>query len=104
MVVWSEKLYISEALLKKSDKIKKKLSQGHLVPDVFLIAKPTNEENLFDVIPAKELLFPYHKKREILVYGLAKGKEDALELVRTILEEMYRETGGLCSKEYFAQS
>ena len=104
MLIWSEKLYISESLLKKSEKIKKKLSQGRPVFDVFLITCPTNEENLFDVMDAKELLFPYHKQRKIPVYGLAKGKEDALELVRTIIEDMYRETGALCSKEYFAKT
>ena len=103
MITWSEKLYISEQLSKKSEQIKKKLSHGRLVPGVFLITKPTNEENLFDVLPATELLFPYHKRREILVYGLAKDKNEALELVTTMIEEMYRETGGLCSKEYFAK-
>ena len=103
MLLWSERLYISEPLLKKSEKIKKKLSQGRRVHDIFLITGPTNGENLFEVIESKELCFPYHKRREIPVYGLAKGKEDALELVRTIIEDMYRETGGLCSKEYFAK-
>ena len=101
MLIWSEKLYIGEQIGKKSGKIRKKLNRTFFFPDVFLITGPTNAANLFDVFSAKELRFPYHKKREILVCGLAKSKEEALDLVTKMIEDMYQKTGGLCSKEYF---
>ncbi len=104
MVIWSEKMYIGDAIRKKSARVQKKLEGGKFVPDVFLITAPTNEANLFDILPTRELLFPYHKKRDILVYGIAKSKDEAVELVTEMLEDMYRDTGGLCSKEYFAKS
>ena len=103
MLVWSEKLYISESLQRKSEAIKKKLSRSFFLPDVFLITAPTNEANVFDVFEAKELRFPYHRKREIVVYGLAKDKAEALSLVTTMLEEMYRKTGNFSGKEYFSE-
>lgn len=103
MLIWSEKLYISETLTGKDGKIKKQLDRRFFLPSVFLITRPSNEGNLFDVFAAKELRFPYHKKREIIVCGLAKDKEEAFALVTTMLEDMYRETGGLCSKEYFVK-
>ncbi len=101
MVIWSEKLYIGEQAEKNYEKIKKKIEQGKLVVDVFLITKPSNEKNLFDILPTAELKFPYYKKRELLVYGLAKGKDEAKELLLKILEDIYQETGGLYCKEYF---
>ena len=101
MLIWSENMYIGKQLSEKGEKIKKKLNRKLFLPDVFLITRPTNEDNLFDIFQSKELLFPYHKRREIIVCGLAKDKEEALTLVTTMLEDMYRETGGLCSKEYF---
>ncbi len=101
MVIWSEKLYIGEQAKKKEKKIKKKIENGKLVTDVFLITKPSNESNLFDILPTVELLFPYYKKRELLVYGLAKGKDEAKELLLMMLEDIYQETGGLYCKEYF---
>jgi len=104
MVIWGSKLYIGEQVGGKCDRIKKQLSAGKLVPGIFLITEPTNGENFFDVLPATELLFPYHKRRNIVVYGIAKGKEEALELVASMLEEMYRETGGVCSKEYWKEA
>lgn len=101
MVVWSEKLYIGERAEKNFKKLQKKLENGKLVPEAYLITRPSNASNLFDILPAAELLFPYYKKRELMVYGLAKGKAEAEELVLTMLEDVYRETNGLCCKEYF---
>lgn len=101
MVIWSEKLYVGEQAQKNEKKLKKKIEKGKLVTDVFLITKPSNESNLFDILPTAELLFPYYKKRELLVYGLAKGKEEAKELLLLMLEDIYQETGGLYCKEYF---
>ena len=33
-------------------------------------------------------------------YVLAKGKEEALEMVRSLIDEMYRETGTFATAEY----
>ena len=101
MIVWSEKLYIGEQAEKNCKKVQKKLENGKLVPDVFLITKPSNERNLLDILPAAELMFPYYKRQELFVYGIAKGKAEAEELVVSMLEEVYRETDGLCCEEYF---
>ena len=101
MVIWSEKLYIGEQAGKKEKKLKKDIEKGKLVTGIFLITKPSNEKNLFDILPTTELLFPYYKKRELLVYGLAKGKEEAKNLLLSMLEDIYQETGGLYCKEYF---
>jgi len=101
MIVWSEKLYIGKQAEKSCKKVKKKLENGKLVPGFFLITRPSNENNLFDILPAAELLFPYYKRQELLVYGLAKGKAEAEDLVVSMLEDVYRETDGLCCKEYF---
>ena len=101
MIVWSEKIYIGRQAEKNCRKVQKKLENGKLVPDFFLITRPSNENNLFDILPATELLFPYYKRKELLVYGLAKGKAEAEELVVAMLEDVWRETDGLCCKEYF---
>ena len=101
MIVWSEKLYIGGQAEKNYRKVQKKLEKGKLVTGFFLITKPSNESNLFDILPTTELLFPYYKRQELQVYGLAKGKDEAKELVVSMLEDVYRETNGLCCKEYF---
>lgn len=101
MIVWSDKLYIGEQAEKNCKKLQKKLESGKLVPGVYLITKPSNENNLFDILPATELLFPYYKRNGLLVYGLAKGRDEAEGLLLSMLEDVCRETGGLYCKEYF---
>ena len=34
------------------------------------------------------------------IIGMAKGKEEALEMVRSLIDEMYRETGTFATAEY----
>ena len=101
MIVWSEKLYIGSQAEKHFKKVQNKLESGKVVPGFFLVTRPSNSSNLLDILPTAELLFPYYKKQELLVYGLAKGREEAENLVVSILEDVYRETDGLCCKEYF---
>lgn len=101
MIVWSEKLYIGSQAEKKFKKVQKQLNQGKTVVGFFLITGPSNECNLFDILPTAELLFPYYKKQRLMVYGIAKGKEEAKELVTSIIEDVYCATNGLCCKEYF---
>ena len=101
MIVWSEKLYIGSQAEKHVKKVQKKLQDGKAVLGYFLITRPSNNSNLLDILPTAELLFPYYKNQELLVYGLAKGKEEAENLVVSMLEDVYRETAGLCCKEFF---
>lgn len=101
MIQWSGKLYIGAQAKKQQDRVKKKLAAGKPVPGYFLITRPSNEKNLLDILPAAELLFPYYKCRSLFVYGLAKGKEEAENLVVSMLEEVYQNTEGLSCKEYF---
>ncbi len=103
MIKWSDKLYIGEQAEKNCAKIQKKLEEGKLVPEHFLILRPSNEQNLFDILSTTELLFPYYRKQELFVYGLAKSRKEAEQLILTILEDIYRETDGLCCKEYFKE-
>jgi len=102
MIVWSEKLYIGEQAQKNCRRVQKRLEKGKLVPGFFLITRPSNEKNLFDILSTQDLLFPYYKRRELLVYGLAKGKAEAESMVVSMLEDVWRETDGLCCKEYFS--
>ncbi len=101
MIVWAEKLYIGRQAEKNCARVQKKLEQYKLLPGYFLITRPSNESNLLDILPTTELVFPYYRRQELLVYGLAKSKAEAEELVVSMLEDIYRETGGLCCKEYF---
>lgn len=101
MVTWSSCLYIGEGIGKRKNRIKRRIQQGKPAPGIFLITEPSNQENLFDILDAMGMLFPYYRRHSLTVYGLAKGKEEATELVVQMLEEVYRETGEFKVREYF---
>jgi len=58
--------------------------------DVYCILLPQNPTNLFEIMNANELLFPYYQKKKIYALGLAKGRENAVKLVCRFLAEAYQ--------------
>ena len=53
-----------------------------------------------EVIPASLLRQPYYQKQDLFVLGIAGSKQEAYELVRQLIEEVYQETGGVALREY----
>lgn len=95
---WYKGLYLGEGAKSEKYKIFGKVMKGRFHKDTFLILLPSNSENLLDIISANELLQPHYRKKmyhdELYVLGIAKGREEALELVRLIIDEVYHATGG----------
>lgn len=85
-------------LKKQNIKYLAEYEKGEFTSDTFLITLPSSEENLLDITSANFLLQPYFKKKinldKIYVVGLAKGREEALYLVRDIIDEVYSNTKG----------
>lgn len=102
MIKWAEHLYVDEGITaKKEKKLKRAIENGRLTFEVYCITFATNPNNLFDIMNANELLFPYYKKREMYVLGIASSREDAIYLVKDLIEEIYTQTGGFKVREYF---
>lgn len=102
MITFTEKVYFSENIKeRKQEKLRKRLSEGRFSYGYFCITYPSNPENLLDIIAAGELKYPHYKRSEIKILGLAKGYEEAQELVRVLIEKIYRETGGFDIGHYY---
>ncbi|SHO50344.1 hypothetical protein [Anaerocolumna xylanovorans] len=101
MIRWADKLYLGESIEGRKEKVMKSVESGKLTYAIFCITYASNPDNLLDIISANELSFPYYQKKEIHIIGLAGSKSEARELVRVMIEEIYRETGGFSVKEYF---
>ncbi|MSS63287.1 hypothetical protein [Velocimicrobium porci] len=101
MVKWCDKLYMDDKIKKKPQKWRKRLEQEKLSYELYCIALASNHKNLLDIIDCNELLFRYYKKRDICVVGLAGSRESAILLVQNIIEDVYRETGGVNVRAYF---
>lgn len=99
-MIWYEDLYVGESIVHKIKKIKWKIRHNAGTIDIYVISFASNEENLLDIIPSWELLQRGYPKRKIFVVGLAKGYEEALEVASSIIEEVYRQTGGFDVRKY----
>ena len=99
MLKWQENFLTGESV-KDSEKIKKKLNSGKLVPGIYLLTLSENPLNLMDIIPAAMLIQRSFYGICPKIIGMAKGKEEALEMVRSLIDEMYRETGTFAAAEY----
>lgn len=100
MLKWYKDFYVGEGL-KNPDKLKKKIEDGKLTFGIYLITLSDNPDNLLEIIPAAMLLQKtcYELCPEII--GMARGKDDAIDMVADIVMEIYRATGAFQVKEYF---
>lgn len=90
---WLKDLYVSESIGDKANRIKWKIEHNAGTVRVYLITFASNPDNLLDIIPAWNLLLRAYPRSEMKVIGMAKGYDDAVALVKDIIEETYRCTG-----------
>ena len=100
---WYRELYVSDSIAgAKVNRIKWRINHRAGVVSVYVIALASNSENQLDIIPAWVLKQKAYPKKELTIVGLAKGRKDALLLVKRIVEETYRTTGDADIRSYLA--
>lgn len=95
---WYRNLYLGEEAKKAKYKIFGKISEKRFTFDTYLIIISANPNNILDIISANEFYQPHFQKEyanDIYVVGLAKGKDEAFELVRQIIDETYSNSGNV---------
>lgn len=93
-----KEMYVSEGI-KDCKKVQWKLKHGAGMKDVYVISV-SNGNNQLDCMHCS-----YFKQKAIresvgLIVGLAKGYSEAQNLVVSMIEESFRETGTASVKEY----
>jgi hypothetical protein len=101
MIHWASRLYVGEKLKKKKEKAIQSINNKKAAFGIYCITFASHPDNLFDVMDANELLFPHYQKSDIYIVGLAKGKDEAIDLVHDMLMEVYLKTGDFKVKTYF---
>lgn len=78
---------------KKQKRIMKSIEKRRPVKDVYLITAPSNEMNCLEYVKANQMLQPYYREREVVVYGMAGSEEAAQELAAAMVCGTYAATG-----------
>lgn len=97
---WYKDLYVGESISHKVDKIKWKINHNAGTLSIYIIALASNPQNMLDIIPTRELLQKAYPKKEMRIIGLAGSYNEAIELVRKIVEETYNVTGNANVRYY----
>ena len=98
-----EHLYMGEKAKERRYGILQGLRERRLLPEVYVIMPPLNGNNILDIYPAYMLLLGKYREQEFKILGIAEGYQEALELSGTIINEMYKKTGGFCLEEFLAE-
>lgn len=97
---WYRSLYVGKTAAKDKYKIIGKIKWHKPQLDAYVITLASNPANLLDIYSANNLLFKYVRKQDMLIVGIARGYEEALEEVMHIIMDVYTETGGFSVRDY----
>ena len=99
MLKWINNFY-QGAGVENPEELQAEINSGAFLPGVYLVTLSDNPQNIMEILPAVSL-----KQKAVvhlcpLVIGVAYGKEEAIELVCGIVEEVYQKTGSFCVEDY----
>lgn len=92
MLNWYKNLYIGHNAKKKSKKLIHKINQGAGVIDVYVITLAMNPVNSLEIFSANLLMQRAFRRNCPMIIGLAKGYDEAVEIVQQIVNEVYQKT------------
>ena len=99
-MVFVKKLIVGESLKNKKQKIMWKIRHNSGMFDVFVITLSSNKDNLLDIINSSVLMQKYYPKDNMIIVVIAKGYDEAVDIVGRIVEKVYKETGSFNVREY----
>lgn len=97
---WYQNLYVSKNVEKKKKKLMSKIEKNAGLVDVYLITEASNGRDLFDIVSTASLKQGGIYRNIGKIYGMARGYQEAVDLVVQIVEEVYANTGDGNIKEY----
>ena len=99
---WWKHLYMGDRALKNRAKVLMGIREGRTIPDTYVITLPESGNHILDIRPVMLLTEEERKAEDFLVLGVAQGYGEACEVVRTMVDDMYRHTDGFNWKSYMA--
>ena len=59
----------------------------------YVITTPTEKNGIMDVIHNAVLLQEFYQTSDVMIIGIAQGRSEAYEVVRDIVDDMYKKNG-----------
>lgn len=100
---WYSRLYVSDDLIEKKDKIIHKIEHAAGTPGIYLITVASNEKNLLDIFTADQLLWPVMHKLCPVIVGMTRSYEEATDMAASMILEAYQHTGDFHVEKYLQE-
>lgn len=94
-------LYFGEEALKQKKELTTYIKRRKWQFGLYVITLSDNDENLLDLYETIQFEQNYYKKKDLLIVGVAVGRDEALTLVGEIINDIYQNTRGFNVKDYF---
>jgi hypothetical protein len=98
-----KKLYLGEGTRKHRWKYIWKLKHHAGLLDIYVITLSDNPGELLEIYHNAFLMQEFYKQNPPFVVGIAKGKDEAMELVSEIIRDGYLKTGNYDIKTYLLE-
>ncbi len=103
MIVWHDRLFMDSVVKQEPENYMRDVEEGKWKCSLYCVTLPSNGDNLLDIYHVNEFRFPHYRRKTLVVVGLAVSRDSACELVREIVESVYRETQDVDVGKYFGQ-
>ena len=100
---WFADLYIGYNLLDKKNQVIKKIKKGKPMFNKYVITLPQNDYDTLELYPSNVLIQKWYMNSDMVVVGIAEGKEEALDMMTLIIMECYERTGGCKVKDFILE-
>lgn len=90
---WYDNLYLGKKCLRQAGRLKYKIANRIPHRAVYLIVLPQSEHSVLEMIPSTALLQEAYPRENLRVIGMGASRGEALELIRQIIDEVYRQQG-----------
>lgn len=102
-MIWYEDLYVGYSLLDKKRQIMRKIKNGKPMFNKYVITLPKNDYDTLEIYPADVMIQKWYKDSDIVVIGIAEGKEEAMDIMVLIIMDCLNQTGGVKVKDFIME-
>lgn len=99
---WWNHLYMGDRAKKNRSRILRGIREGKVMPDTYVITLPESGNHILDIRPVLLLTQKEREDEGFLILGVASGYNEAGQVVRAMVDDMYRATGAFDWNAYMA--
>ena len=85
----SFRVYISEILKLQKKRLFRKIQEEKSISRLYCITLPLWNSAFLEIYPYNELLSDIHEGKDITIVGMAAGRDDAVVMLRRMIDDLY---------------